>query len=68
MFYRTDDPVADFARLDAEEAAYEARLPHCDNCGEAIYETYFDINGEILCEDCLRKNYEYDAHTYAEMD
>jgi formylmethanofuran dehydrogenase subunit E len=47
-----------------EQSAKEARLPHCEYCGEAIYETYFDINGEIMCEDCLRKNYEYDVETY----
>lgn len=51
--YRTDDPVADFERYDAEMAREEARLPRCEYCGEAIYEKYYEINGKIVCEDCL---------------
>jgi formylmethanofuran dehydrogenase subunit E len=53
--YYTDDPVADFNRYDLEQARYEARLPHCDCCGEAIYEKYYEINDEIYCEECLEK-------------
>jgi formylmethanofuran dehydrogenase subunit E len=51
--YYTDDPVRDFARHDAEQARQEERLPHCDYCGEVIYEKYYEINGKIVCEDCL---------------
>jgi formylmethanofuran dehydrogenase subunit E len=58
------DVLDEFEKYDRELAAKEARLPHCEYCGQAIYETYFDINGEIMCEDCLRKNYEYDVETY----
>ena len=34
------------------------RLPVCDRCRERIDEDYyFDIGGEILCEDCLIEKY-----------
>ena len=51
--YYTDDPERDFARHDAEQAREEASLPHCDYCGEAIYESYYYINGETICKDCM---------------
>ena len=62
--YRTDDPIADFDRWDREQAEHEERLPHCAICGEAIYEKYYVIEGEIICEDCLETNYAYDVDTY----
>lgn len=54
--YYTDDPERDFARHDAERAREEASLPHCDYCGEAIYDTYYDIGGDIFCEECMREH------------
>ena len=51
--YYTDDPLRDFSRHDAERAKAEERLPHCDYCGEVIYEKYYEIGGKIVCEDCL---------------
>ena len=29
----------------------------CDSCGEAIYDTYYDIDGEHYCEECLDNNF-----------
>lgn len=55
--YRSDDPIADFNRRDREDAKYEKRLPHCDYCGEVIYETYYDINGDKVCEECLARHF-----------
>lgn len=36
--------------------AYEAKCPECEECGNSITasEYYWDINGTILCEGCLR--------------
>ena len=51
--YYTDDPVRDFDRYDREQAQREARLPHCEYCGEPIYEKYYEICGKIVCEECL---------------
>jgi DNA-directed RNA polymerase subunit RPC12/RpoP len=39
-----------------------AQLPKCDRCHEEIQEYFFDIYGEIYCEECgiklFRKNTE----------
>ncbi len=51
--YRSDDPIADFDRYDAEQQRSLNRLPHCDDCGEPIYECYYKIDGGIVCEECL---------------
>lgn len=61
--YRTDDPIADFNRWDEEQAAFEERLPRCEYCGEACYETYYEINGEIICEECI-ESFRHDVDTY----
>jgi formylmethanofuran dehydrogenase subunit E len=62
--YYTDDPERDFMRRDRAQAEREARLPHCEICGEPIHEKYYNINGEIICEDCLETNYAYDVDDY----
>ncbi len=57
MFY-SDDPVADYARYCEEQERQMAKLPVCDCCGNRITdETYYDIHGEILCEECLTDKY-----------
>ena len=54
----TDDPVADFHRHDAEQEKRMAKLPLCDCCGNRVTdETYYDIEGKILCEECLTDKY-----------
>ena len=41
------------------------RLPVCDKCRERIDEdNYFDIGGEILCEDCLIEKYRKNTEDY----
>lgn len=57
MYFRTDDPDRDFDRYDRMMAAREARLPVCDKCGKRIHEDFFNIGGEILCEDCMNDEY-----------
>lgn len=54
MAYRTDDPIADFERWDADQNRRLAQLPECDKCEEPIQqEKAHYINGELLCEHCL---------------
>ena len=55
--FRTDDPIADFERYDAEQQKKLDRLPKCCHCGEPIQDDFcFDLgDGEIYCEDCLKK-------------
>ena len=56
--FRTDDPDRDFDRYDMAMAQREARLPVCDRCGKPINDDrYFDIEGEILCENCMIDTY-----------
>ena len=57
MFY-TDDAERDFAMHDMEQARREARLPVCDKCKKRINDDiYFEINEEILCENCMSDEY-----------
>ena len=56
--FRHGDPLDDFDRLDREQARREARLPHCENCGNLIRtEHYYEIDGEILCKKCMKERY-----------
>lgn len=50
-----------FARHDAEQARYEARFPHCDYCGEAIHDKYYEIDGKVICADCLEDLYAHEV-------
>lgn len=56
--YITDNPIADFDRYEQEQEKKLKRFPRCDYCGETIYETYYDINGETFCKECLDENFE----------
>jgi formylmethanofuran dehydrogenase subunit E len=52
--YLSDDPVADFARYDAEQARKLAKLPTCQRCGDAIQqERAVCIEGFWYCDECL---------------
>ena len=43
---------------------------YCSECGQPIYngEPYYEINKDIICEDCINDNYkrimDYDDYTY----
>lgn len=55
---RTDDPIADFNRYDAEQQRALDKFPVCDCCGEPIQDdVYYDIGSEKLCKECLESNY-----------
>lgn len=63
-FY-SDDPVRDFDRYDAMTAQKEAQLPKCEKCGEPINDDiYFEIDGEILCEECMHDRYGRSTEDY----
>lgn len=54
----TDDPVADFCHHDAEQQKKLDRLPVCDGCDNTITDdAYYDIDGTILCQECLDSNH-----------
>lgn len=68
-YFRSDDPGRDFDRWDAEQARREARLPKCENkrCQKRIDdELYFEIDGEILCLECVKEKYGHSTDDYAE--
>lgn len=53
MSYRTDDPIADFHRHDAELQEKLDKLPICECCGEPIQqEMAVYYNDQWCCEDC----------------
>lgn len=42
-----------------------AKLPVCDNCERPIQdEHYYYINGENICEACLRRNYRREVEVW----
>lgn len=58
MPFYSDNPVADYDRYDAYLARQEARLPVCDDCDKPIHgDDYYEIDGEILCEECMKDRY-----------
>lgn len=66
LFY-TSDPVADFARHDREQAKQEKQLPRCDYCNQPIHDEHlFDINGDVMCEKCLIREFRKDVDDYVE--
>lgn len=61
---RTDDPVRDYARYDAEQYELEQKLPKCSLCGERIYtESAVKLDGEYICDNCID-----DAREYIDID
>lgn len=54
---RTDNPLADFNANEWEKEKALAELPKCDLCERPIDDHYYNINGEIVCEECLEKNF-----------
>lgn len=53
---RTDDPLKDFDRWDAEREARLARLPICCECGDPIQQDdVVCINDCLICDDCLNQ-------------
>lgn len=60
-YFRHGDPLDDFDYLDRRQAEYEARLPMCEDkkCKHRRIDDdfYYEIDGEILCEDCMKRRY-----------
>lgn len=58
----TDDPVADAERYAADKDEELEKLPKCIECGEPIQtEYYFEIDGELYCEECMDNHKHYTA-------
>ena len=64
--YYTDDPLADFARWDADQERKQSELPVCDECGERIQDEYcYTWGGCIICEDCMEQNHKREVERLA---
>lgn len=52
--YRTDDPITDFHRHDAEQEKMLESCEGCDKYGDAIQDDhYYNIDGIIYCPNCI---------------
>lgn len=55
------------ARYEAEQERRADRLPRCAECDEPIYdEECYEINGELICPDCLEENHRKHTDDYIE--
>jgi formylmethanofuran dehydrogenase subunit E len=60
MMSNIPDNYSEWARHDAEQEAALKLLPVCCECGEHIQaETLFEINDEIICEECMEQFRKY---------
>ena len=56
--YDVPDNYDQWERHDAEQEAKLELLPQCSECGEPIQDDFcYEINGELICEDCLENNH-----------
>ena len=62
--HRSDDLDRDLAAWQKEQQEWEDSLPTCDCCGEKVDDYVFDIDGEILCIQCVIDKYRRDAEDY----
>jgi formylmethanofuran dehydrogenase subunit E len=52
-------------QYDAEQQEQLDKLPKCEHCEEPIQSNYyFEIEGAIICEDCLNDNFRKDVEDY----
>ncbi len=59
-------------RHDAEQERWLNKRPVCCECGEHIQEEHlFDIDGDLVCEDCLKsyaeRNFKQSTEKYMEV-
>lgn len=67
MMYFTDDPVADEMRYTDEKDKQLQKLPKCSYCDEHIQDEHFyEINDEVICEECLKDNFRKNVEDYIE--
>lgn len=58
-------PDVDFTRHDHRQAEKLNQLPQCEDCTKFIQdEHYFDVYGDILCEDCMTLRYRRNTNDY----
>ena len=56
-----------FLSHEAEQESYLSKLPVCCECDEPIQDDHlFEINGELICFDCMKANYMKYTEDYIE--
>lgn len=66
MLY-TDNPVRDAMNYDMERQKELDSLPKCDICGQPIQdEDLYDLDGTLVCEECLNREYKKPVDDYIE--
>ena len=64
-YRRSGDPLADFCRWDWEQEEALKKLPVCVMCRRRIQDDdFYDIDGEILCEDHMKDKYRRSVEDY----
>jgi formylmethanofuran dehydrogenase subunit E len=67
LFFRTDDPIADYDRYCAEQQRELDKLPKCCECHEPIQSSAcYEFNGELICPQCLVDNHRKRTDDYIE--
>lgn len=57
---RSDDSLRDFALWDDDQEEKLNKRPLCNYCGQRIQDDcYYELNGEIYCQDCIDDNKRY---------
>lgn len=66
MFF-TDDPVSDYNRYQEEKDNQLQKFPKCSICDYHIQDDYlYEINDELICEECLNDNFRKNVEDYIE--
>lgn len=67
MYIRTDDPVKDYDRYAEEQEKKLQKMPVCSYCDSHIQDEYlYEINDELICEECLKDNFRKNVEDYIE--
>lgn len=54
-------------RYEAERQRELDKLPKCEYCGEPITDDFlYDLDGDILCEECLKRHFRKHVEDYIE--
>lgn len=63
----TDNPLRDFHRHDEEQDLQLERLPRCGYCDGIIQDEFlYDIDGEVICDSCLKEHFRKHTDDYIE--
>ena len=67
VMYFTDDPVKDYDRYAEEQDKQLKKMPVCSYCDEHIQDEHlYEINDEVICEECINQNFRKNVEDYIE--